>query len=148
MTALKRVRPSSTRAHTCAGLIGPGAGAFYMLGFVMLAGHGVLRATAHTKLLNFASNIGAFIYFAISGAVVWKLGLAMGVGQFFGAQAGSRLAMAKGARVIRPLLVITCIGMTLKLLSDPANPLRVWIPVDGPADQALIARLIEAPATP
>ena len=109
------------------GLFGPGTGSFLMLGFVMLVGWGMLRATAHTKLLNFASNIGAFIYFAISGAVVWKLGLAMGVGQFFGAQAGSRLAMAKGARVIRPLLVITCIGMTLKLLSDPANPLRVWI---------------------
>ena len=28
----------------------------------------------------------------------------------------------------------------------PGNPLRVWIPVDGPADKALIARLIDAPA--
>ena len=38
------------------GLLGPGAGSFYMLAFVGLAGYGILKATAHTKLLNFASN--------------------------------------------------------------------------------------------
>jgi putative protease len=26
------------------------------------------------------------------------------------------------------------------------NPLRVWIPIDGPAEHALIARLAAAPA--
>lgn len=28
----------------------------------------------------------------------------------------------------------------------PGNPLRVWIPIEGPAEQALIARLAQAPA--
>lgn len=37
------------------GVFGPGTGSFFMLGFVALAGFGVLRAYAHTKLLNFAS---------------------------------------------------------------------------------------------
>ena len=35
------------------GFFGPGTGSFYMMGFVLLAGYGVLKATAHTKLLNF-----------------------------------------------------------------------------------------------
>ena len=48
------------------GFFGPGAGSFYMLGFVMLAGFGVLKATAHTKMLNFASNFGSLLVFAIS----------------------------------------------------------------------------------
>lgn len=109
------------------GIFGPGTGSFLMLGFVMLVGFGLIRATAHTKLLNFASNIGAFGYFALSGVVLWKAGLIMGAGQFAGAQIGSRLAMAKGARVIRPLLVLTSLAMALKLLADPANPLRVWL---------------------
>ena len=34
------------------GLIGPGAGAFYMIGFVMLAGYGVLKATARRADLD------------------------------------------------------------------------------------------------
>src|SRR5690606_2679539 len=38
------------------GAFGPGTGSFLMLAFVALAGFGALKATAHTKFLNFASN--------------------------------------------------------------------------------------------
>lgn len=98
------------------GLLGPGAGAFYMLGFVMMAGFGILKATAHTKLLNFASNFGGLIAFALVGQPLWLLGLAMGLGQIAGARLGSRLAMRVGARVIKPLLVLTSTAMALRLL--------------------------------
>ena len=64
--------------------------------------------------------------FAISGVIVWKVGIVMGVGQFLGAQAGSRLAMKNGAKIIRPLLVVTCIARAIRLLADPANPVRQW----------------------
>ncbi len=100
------------------GIFGPGAGSFYMLAFVGLAGFGMLKATAHTKLLNFGSNFGSFLVFTVSGAIMWKLGLIMGLGQFLGAQIGSRLAMKNGAKIIRPLLVISCIAMATKLLID------------------------------
>ncbi len=98
------------------GLIGPGAGAFYMLSFVMLAGFGVLRATAHTKLLNFASNLGGLAAFALTGQPLWLVGLAMGAAQMAGAWAGSRVAMRIGARVIKPLLVVTSTALALRLL--------------------------------
>ncbi|MBZ4020942.1 hypothetical protein CKO11_00515 [Rhodobacter sp. TJ_12] len=98
------------------GLIGPGAGAFYMIGFVMLAGYGVLRATAHTKLLNFASNLGGLLAFAATGAPWWVTGLAMGVAQIAGASLGARLAMRKGAKLIKPLLVFTSTVLALKLI--------------------------------
>lgn len=41
------------------GVFGPGTGSFFMMAFIALAGFGVLKATAHTKFLNFGSNIGA-----------------------------------------------------------------------------------------
>ena len=110
------------------GIFGPGAGSFYLLGFVTLLGYGVLRASAYTKLLNFTSNIAALLVFALSGKVIWTLGLAMGAGQFLGAQLGSRLAIRNGAKLIRPVLVIVCIAMATKLLLDPANPLRAFFP--------------------
>lgn len=100
------------------GVFGPGAGSFYMLAFVGLAGFGMLKATAHTKLLNFGSNFGSFLVFTFSGAILWKLGLVMGFGQFLGAQMGSRLAMSNGAKIIRPLLVVSCLAMASKLLFD------------------------------
>ena len=109
------------------GVFGPGAGSFYMLAFVSLAGLGVLRATAHTKLLNFASNVGAFGVFALAGTLHWRLGLLMGAMQLIGAWAGARLAMRIGVRLIRPLLVVVCIALALRLLADPLNPLRAWL---------------------
>ena len=87
-----------------------------MLAFVTLAGFGILKATAHTKLLNFASNIGGLTVFALTGHPLWIVGLAMGAGQVLGAALGSRLAMRVGARVIKPLLVVTSTALALRLL--------------------------------
>lgn len=106
------------------GVFGPGAGSFFMLAFVTLAGYGVLKATAHTKLLNFASNCGGFLAFALAGVVVWKIGLMMGVAQFVGARLGAKLAMRNGARIIKPLLVVVCLALAVRLLMDETHPLR------------------------
>ncbi|MGD9476445.1 TSUP family transporter [Shinella sp. G-2] len=109
------------------GVFGPGTGSFFMLAFVTLAGFGILKATAHTKFLNFGSNVGAFVVFVFYGVILWKVGLAMGVGQFLGAQAGSRVAMKSGAKLIKPLLVITSIALAIRLMADPSHPIRVWL---------------------
>ena len=37
----------------------------FAIGFVALAGFGMARATAHTKLLNFTSNIASLLFFAL-----------------------------------------------------------------------------------
>lgn len=98
------------------GFFGPGTGSFFMVGFVMLAGFGVLKATAHTKLLNFSSNIGSLAVFVFSGATWWAVGFAMAFAQVLGASIGSRLAMRVGARLIKPLLVVTSTAMALRLI--------------------------------
>lgn len=98
------------------GLVGPGTGSFFMIAFVLLAGQGILKATAHTKLLNFASNIGSIAAYALMGAPLWGLGLAMGLAQIAGARLGAHFAMKNGARLIRPLLVVTSTAMALRLI--------------------------------
>lgn len=98
------------------GIFGPGTGSFFMLAFVMLAGYGLLKATAHTKTLNFASNLGAFAIFAAFGVIDWKAGLIMGAAQFFGARTGAHFAMVRGAKIIKPLLVTVCFALALRLL--------------------------------
>jgi uncharacterized protein len=106
------------------GIFGPGTGSFFMLALVTLMGLGIVQATAQTKLLNFTSNIASLMVFAFSGKIIWVVGLTMGVAQFAGAQLGSHFAMKQGAKIIRPLLVVVCCAMAVKLLLDPANPLR------------------------
>ncbi len=98
------------------GILGPGTGSFFAIAFVALAGYGVLKATAHTKVLNLASNLGAFVVFAVDGAIEWRIGLLMGIGQVAGARLGSRIAMAQGARLIKPVLAATCIAISVSLL--------------------------------
>jgi hypothetical protein len=83
---------------------------------VLLAGFGILKATAHTKMLNFASNIGSLLVFIPSGATWWAVGLAMAAAQVLGASLGARLALRIGARLIKPLLVTISTGMALRLL--------------------------------
>jgi uncharacterized membrane protein YfcA len=109
------------------GIFGPGTGSFFMLAFVTLAGYGVLKATAHTKLLNFASNTCSFFIFLFAGAIVWKIGLIMGVAQFIGARLGAVMAIRNGSKLIKPLLVLTCLVLAIKLLMDPAQPLRAMV---------------------
>ncbi len=109
------------------GLFGPGAGSFYTLGFVTLLGFSAVKATAHTKLVNFASNAGSLALFAAAGQVLWPVGLMMGACALVGAQVGARLAVRHGARLIRPLIVLVCVAVAIRLLADPAHPVRVWI---------------------
>lgn len=104
------------------GFFGPGAGSFYAIALVDLLGFNLTRATANTKLLNLTSNAAALLAFLAGGNLVWSVGLAMAAGQFLGAKLGSHLVLTKGARLVRPLLVVMSVALTIKLLaSDPDN---------------------------
>jgi uncharacterized protein len=98
------------------GFFGPGAGTFFTLGFVTLLGFNLIQATAHTKVLNFTSNIASLMLFAAGGQVVWELGLVMAVGQLIGGRIGAHQVHRRGSRLIRPLIVGVCILISLKLL--------------------------------
>ena len=109
------------------GFFGPGVGSFLALSLMSLMGMGLTKATGHAKALNLMSNLVGLAVFSTGGHVLWGLGAGMACGQFVGARLGSKAAMRFGARLIRPLLVALSLAMTLKLLADPANPLRVAI---------------------
>jgi uncharacterized membrane protein YfcA len=98
------------------GFFGPGTGSFFALGFVLLLGWNLRRATGGTKLLNFTSNVASLLFFALGGHVLWGLGLVMGLAQVAGAWAGSHMVLRHGSRIVRPLLVLVCLALSLKLL--------------------------------
>jgi hypothetical protein len=97
------------------GVFGPGTGSFMVLGFVELLGYGALRATAHTKAANFASNIAALLTFVIGGRVVWPVGVAMALGQGLGARLGAHATLRVGAGLVRPMLVLVCLALAARL---------------------------------
>lgn len=105
------------------GFFGPGTGTFFAMGYVALLGYNLRRATAHTKLLNFTSNLAALLFFLPGSHVAWNLGLPMAAGQLIGAGIGSHLVLRHGTRLVRPVLVVASLAVSLKLLLDQTN---VW----------------------
>jgi uncharacterized protein len=98
------------------GMFGPGTGSFFAVGFVTLAGLGLLRATANTKILNFATNFSGLLVFMWSGQLIYAIGLTMAVGQTLGAYVGSKTAITHGAKIIRPLIVVVSVAIAIRLL--------------------------------
>lgn len=109
------------------GFFGPGAGSFFTLALIALFGLGTIRAIAHTKVLNFASNLAGLGVMIASGHVLWSVGLAMAIGSIAGGQIGAHTAIRFGGRAIRPLLIVMSLALTAKLLANPANPLTAAI---------------------
>ncbi|ODT65900.1 MAG: hypothetical protein ABS75_29575 [Pelagibacterium sp. SCN 63-23] len=101
------------------GIFGPGTGSFFTIGFVLLFGLGLTRATGSTKALNFISNLAALVIFIPQGHVVWPVALVMAIGQLIGGYLGARTGIRYGARIIRPLVVVVSIVLALKLLFFP-----------------------------
>jgi len=100
------------------GFFGPGTGSFFTTSLVGLRGMGLIRAAAHTKLFNFASNFGSLLMFLLAGQSVWLVGFVMAVCAMAGAWIGAHVAMRHGARVIRPLLILASLALTAKLIWD------------------------------
>jgi uncharacterized membrane protein YfcA len=104
------------------GFIGPGVGTFWTMTFMLGLGFNLAKATGYTKVMNLASNVTSFAFFAAAGQVYYGAGLAMGVGQLLGARLGSRIVIRRGVKFIRPIFLAMVLALTLKLLWDAYRP--------------------------
>ena len=100
------------------GFFGPGAGSFWMFAMVALIGLNLKKAVAHTKALNFTSNIVALGVFIAGGRILWLVGFLMAVGQILGAYFGSNLVIKKEVKFIRTMFLIVVAATICKLLFD------------------------------
>ena len=98
------------------GFFGPSTGSFWALAFVTGLGFNLTKATGHTKVMNFASNLASLLTFLLAGLVVFPAGLAMGCGQLLGARLGSRMVVKRGTKFIRPVFITVVLLITAKLL--------------------------------
>ncbi|MFI9503206.1 TSUP family transporter [Nocardia sp. NPDC052566] len=97
------------------GLLGPGTGTFLIITFATLLGTEFVRAAAMAKVINCGSNVGALIFFAATGHILWALGLSMAVANIAGSIVGSRMALSKGAGFVRMVLLVVVVVMVIRL---------------------------------
>jgi uncharacterized membrane protein YfcA len=105
------------------GALGPGTGSFFVFALVGLLGYGFLQASAKAKIANFATNLAALAVFIPQGAVMWRIGLLMGLCNLGGAYVGARVAVARGSGFVRVVFVAVVAAFTVKIGADVARQL-------------------------
>lgn len=100
------------------GLLGPGTGSFLVIALVSVLGYAFLPASALAKIVNFATNLGALVFFIPNGAVLWGIGLVVGAANMLGAYLGARTAVARGSRFIRVAFVVVVTVLIVRLTWD------------------------------
>lgn len=100
------------------GFIGPGAGSFLVLFFIGALGFDFLKASAHAKFVNLATNIGSIIYFSGSGHILYHYAIPMAACNVSGSFLGARLALIKGNRFIRMFFLLVILGTILRFGYD------------------------------
>jgi hypothetical protein len=97
------------------GFFGPGVGSMLIVAFVLLFGDSLTRASGNAKVVNLASNIAAVALFAKRGLVLWSVALPMAAANALGAFVGARLAIKRGDRLVRIVVLVVVGALVLKL---------------------------------
>jgi uncharacterized membrane protein YfcA len=100
------------------GFIGPGAGSFMVLFFISILGFDFLKASAHAKFVNVATNTGSILFFAGSAHILYHFAIPMAVCNFLGSMVGARLAILKGNTFIRIFFLMVVAGTIIRFGYD------------------------------
>ena len=106
------------------GALGPGTGSFFVFTLVGLLGYSFLEASAKARMANWATNLAALCVFLPQAAVMWRIGLVMGICNLVGGYVGARVAVARGGSFVRVVFVVVVAAFIVKIGSSVAG--RLW----------------------
>ncbi|AFM42064.1 putative permease [Desulfosporosinus acidiphilus SJ4] len=116
--------PSKLRAGCCFalalgfydGFFGPGTGSFLIFSFIALFGFDFVSASANSKVLNFVSNFASLILFAWNGKILFLYGIPMALAMILGSFLGTKLAIRRGAALVKPIFITMSLLVAFKLI--------------------------------
>ena len=122
----RRARPAARRqTPLCAaiglaigfydGFFGPGTGTLLILLFTWLLGMDMVSASATAKPVNLASNISSLVTRIAAGNVLFALALPAMCCSLAGGWLGARLALTRGAKLIRAVMLAVLALLTVRL---------------------------------
>ena len=78
--------------------------------FIKIYGMDFINSSGNSKILNLTGNVASLAMFIYFKKVNYPYAIAIGIVMFLGAQIGAKIAIAKGAKFIKPFfLVVTAI---------------------------------------
>ncbi len=100
------------------GFFGPGTGTLLIMGFTWIVGLDTVTASGSAKIVNLASNISALVSHLINGNILFALSLPAMLCAAVGGYVGSALAMKRGARFVRYVMLLVMAILIIKLMVD------------------------------
>jgi uncharacterized membrane protein YfcA len=99
------------------GFLQAGVGIFLIAALVLGAGFNLVTANAVKNLLVLVFTAAALVVFIVNDQVDWLLGLLLAAGQSLGAWAAARMAVKRGARFVRWVVIAVIVVSAGALLS-------------------------------
>lgn len=100
------------------GFFGPGTGSLLILAFVSFAGDSMTRASGNAKIVNLASNLASLVTFAVRGTIIWSVALPMAAANALGAWVGAHVAVSRGDKLVRAILIAVVVALIAKVSWD------------------------------
>lgn len=100
------------------GLIGPGTGTFAIMAYCLIMKYDLKTASGNSKLLNLASNYASLSVFLFSGKIMFHIAVPAAIFGLIGNYLGSGFAIKKGAKFIRPMMIVVIVLLFAKIFFD------------------------------
>jgi uncharacterized membrane protein YfcA len=96
------------------GVFGPGTGTFLLLAFMAFLHLTTREASANARIVNYASNVSAFVYFLLHGRIFWPVATVAIAASICGNWLGSGLVIQNADRVVVPVFRFVLLLLLLK----------------------------------
>jgi uncharacterized protein len=100
------------------GFFGPGAGSFFVLGFVLMVGFDFLHASAYAKIMNVCTNFSALMVFLSKGHILLGVACVMAVCNVVGSVVGTRSALKNGNAFVKKVFLVVVILLIIRYAYD------------------------------
>ena len=100
------------------GIFGPGTGTFLLLAFMVFLQMNTREASANARIVNYASNVSAFVYFLSQGRIFWPVALVAIAGSICGNWLGSGMVINNADRVVVPVFRFVLVLLMIKCAYD------------------------------
>ena len=100
------------------GILGPGSGTVVMILFTKLLKYDLITASGNTKVILLASTLAASVSYILAGKVIWTVAIPVSVFGMLGGYVGAGMAIKKGTKFIRPMMLGIAALLVIKMAVD------------------------------
>lgn len=103
------------------GLLGPGSGTLAIIVYTKFFRYDLKTASGNAKIAVLASMLAASFSYIFAGKVIWSITIPVALCGILGGYLGAGMAIKKGARFIRPMMLFIAALLIVKMALDMAG---------------------------